>query len=115
MANDADRTIHAAHINDIHNVPIRILIRPIIPVLDEDKVNSLMETIKDESTQNQVPPLDILWITGREGGDYYYSFGGCHRYEAYKRLGLETVPCKLFKSTVDDLKTYLGASCPDLL
>lgn len=46
MANDADRTIHAAHINDIHNVPIRILIRPIIPVLDEDKVNSLMETIK---------------------------------------------------------------------
>ena len=44
--NDVETTIHAAHITDIHNVPIKILIRPIIPVLDEEKVKSLMESIK---------------------------------------------------------------------
>lgn len=110
-----DLTIHAAHITEVHEVPMRVLIRPIPSILDEEKVQSLMETIKNENTRDNVPPIDILWIKGRQGGDYYYSFGGCHRYEAYKRLQMETVPCKLFKSTVDDLRVYLGGSTPDLL
>ncbi|XP_059143518.1 uncharacterized protein LOC131930871 isoform X2 [Physella acuta] len=108
-------TVHAAHITEVHNVPMQVLIRPIPSILDEEKVVSLMKTIEDPDTRDNVPPIDILWITGREGGDYYYSFGGCHRYEAYRRLKKETVPCKLFRSTVDDLRTYLGASTPDLL
>ncbi|KAK7478761.1 hypothetical protein BaRGS_00029972 [Batillaria attramentaria] len=110
-----DLTVQAAHITEVHNVPMRVLIRPIPSVLDEKKVQSLMETIQDENTRDTVPPIDVLWITGRQGGDYYYSFGGCHRYEAYKRLKLETIPCKLFKSTIDDLRVYLGGSTPDLL
>ncbi|KAL8586129.1 Sulfiredoxin [Nucella lapillus] len=110
-----DLSIQAAHINEVHNVPIRVLIRPIPSVLDENKVLSLMETIQDEVGRDAVPPIDVLWIKGRQGGDYYYSFGGCHRYEAYKRLRMETIPCKLFRSTVDDLRVYLGSSTPDLL
>ena len=41
-----DQTVHGAHIAEVHDVPMSVIIRPIPPVLDEQKVLSLMETIK---------------------------------------------------------------------
>ena len=41
-----DQTVHGAHIAEVHDVPMSVIIRPITPVLDEQKVLSLMETIK---------------------------------------------------------------------
>lgn len=115
MSTDQESSIHSKHIAEVHNVPISVLIRPFASVLDNVKVESLMKTIQNEGESDNVPPIDVLWVKRREGGDYFYSFGGCHRYEAYKRLNRETIPCKLFRSTTGDLRTYLGSSTPDLL
>ncbi|XP_034124115.1 putative sulfiredoxin [Drosophila guanche] len=107
-----ETTVHSAGIKDVYDVPMSVIQRPIPSILDEQKVVSLMETIKGETSEEEVPPIDLLWITGNEGGNYYFSFGGCHRYEAYRRLHRETIKAKLVRSTLRDLYHYMGSSAP---
>lgn len=46
MEEAEDRSIHTQHISAVHNVPMRVLIRPIPAVLEPGKVQSLMETLQ---------------------------------------------------------------------
>ena len=69
------KTIHSAGINETHQVPMRIINRPVIPKLDEEKVKSLMKTIKvreinespvyvlKENVQCQLKPCLGAWLT----------------------------------------------------
>lgn len=39
-------SIHSAYVNEVYDVPMSVIIRPFMPELDENKVQSLMETIQ---------------------------------------------------------------------
>jgi hypothetical protein len=46
------------------------------------------------------------------GENYYFAFGGCHRWEAAKRLQLSAIPAKVIRVAPSVINTYLGASSP---
>lgn len=54
-----DETVHSAHITEVHEVPVKHLIRPLIPVLNEAKVKSLMETIQVKHIHPKVPLISM--------------------------------------------------------
>lgn len=51
--------------------------------------------------------VQVLWVQ-RGGNDYYFAFGGCHRWEAHKQLKRGTIRAKLIKTTPKSLSVYLG-------
>jgi sulfiredoxin len=44
--------------------------------------------------------------------NFYFAMGGCHRYEATKRLGLETIRARIIEVPASQMRVYLGAGSP---
>ncbi|MCO5567112.1 hypothetical protein L7F22_020797 [Adiantum nelumboides] len=85
----------------IAEVPLDQIRRPLLRTRNNDpeKVKSLMDSIPEIGLQE---PIDVLEVEG-----IYYGFSGCHRFEAYQRLGLPTIRCKIRKGTKQTLRHHL--------
>jgi uncharacterized ParB-like nuclease family protein len=58
--------------DNVYHIPLSDMVRPIPPVLDEEKVCYLMKSISEEGQQ---VPIDVL----KAPNGKLYGFGGCHR------------------------------------
>ncbi|GAA5907055.1 hypothetical protein JCM6882_005157 [Rhodosporidiobolus microsporus] len=90
-------------------VPMSVINRPLPSELDQSKVERFMEDIEkgDDFT-----PIEVLRTIAPDGQQYYFAFGGCHRYEAHKRLKSETIPGRIINVPPASIRMYLGAGCP---
>ena len=68
-------------------VPIEAINRPHESVIDDGKVEDLMQSINEIGLQE---PIDLIEFEGR-----FYGFNGCHRYTAHKRLGRTTIEANI--------------------
>ncbi|ODV94835.1 hypothetical protein PACTADRAFT_50691 [Pachysolen tannophilus NRRL Y-2460] len=114
-------SIQSGNIAKISYLPLSEIKRPIPPVLDYSKIDSMVSTLKgipavsatcsniEDITAGELPPIDVMMV--RENGkSYYFAFGGCHRFQAYEKAGNPMVKCKIFPATKKQLKIYLGSS-----
>jgi sulfiredoxin len=114
LEGEDDMSIHTRSVAEIHEMPFAAIARGLPLEIDNAKVESIMGTLSDPATRHLVPPIDVMWVQGRDpANNYYFAFGGCHRYEAHRRLGKPTVRAKIVKVTPADVRTYLGSATPD--
>lgn len=111
----------------VQELPLASILRPIPPVLDHAKIDSMVQTLKHEEPTyiptpapesmqlGELPPVDILQYKAPDGKVYNFGFGGCHRFQAYEKAGVEMVSCKVLKVTRKMLSVYLGGSVDAIL
>ncbi|KAH3900130.1 related to Sulfiredoxin [Saccharomycodes ludwigii] len=121
-------SIQSRNIHNIQYIPLSDIKRPIPPVLDYDKIDAMVSTLKGtpkesktcslEEAQNlngELPPIDVLCLRENNKNNYF-AFGGCHRFQAYDKLQKEEdgkqvkVRCKVLPITRSQLGLYLGSS-----
>ena len=76
----------------VDTVALASVRRPLQRFLDEDKVESLMASIRQEGLHE---PIDLLEVDGQLWG-----FNGCHRVAAHERLGLPTIRARIRQATI---------------
>ncbi|WVR08590.1 hypothetical protein IAU60_005645 [Kwoniella sp. DSM 27419] len=100
----------------VHKVPMRVIRRPLPSELDEGKVRTFMEEMKAGDT---FTPIELVKVKSPLKSNptgpaevFYFAMGGCHRYEATKRLGLETIRARIIEVPASQMRVYLGAGSP---
>lgn len=101
--------IHRVRTSDYKIVPMRVINRPFPPELDEAKVEQF---IKDYDKGDVFTPIEIWRVRNPQGQSFYFSFGGCHRFEAAKRSNKETIRARIVDVPVATIRAHLGNSSP---
>lgn len=113
-------SLQTRHFGKIDYIPLNEIIRPIVPILDNTKIGTMVNTLNgnptasmtcnlENITPGELPPIDVLCVSDK-GVKKYFAFGGCHRFQAYQKAGMPMVKCKVLPSTKNQLKVYLGSS-----
>ncbi|KAK9464438.1 ParB/Sulfiredoxin [Lipomyces arxii] len=105
-------SVQTGNLSRISFLQLELIRRPIPPVLDEEKITRMIETLSTTNAEDMddgLPPIDVLCVR-KDGKDWYFGFGGCHRFQAYQRTGKKTVKCKIVPVTEKMLKMYVGNS-----
>ncbi|KAL3230729.1 Sulfiredoxin [Nakaseomyces bracarensis] len=128
LKNKITMSMQSSNLRKVSQIPLSQIRRPIAPVLDYQKIDAMVSTMKgvpqasrtcslEAATEmnGELPPIDVLCV--RENGEnYYFAFGGCHRFQAYDRLAQEQnnpdvpVRAKVLPSTRHQLRLYVGTS-----
>lgn len=114
---------------EVHIVPMSVIQRPLPSELDEDKVLAFMEEMRVREQRliaadllqrgDVFTPVEIIKVrsalkSNPDGPlhNFYMQLGGCHRFEATKRLGLPTIRAKIIEAPASQMRIYLGAGSP---
>ncbi|KAK4705551.1 sulfiredoxin, partial [Phenoliferia sp. Uapishka_3] len=113
----SDSSVFAAKERPVHDVPMAVINRPLPSTLEEEKVARFMSDIILTSflvgkAGDDFTPIEVLRCVTPDGQKYYFAFGGCHRFEAHKRLNSETIKGIIIDVPPSSIRLYLGASCP---
>lgn len=113
-------SLQTRNFGKIDYLPLSSINRPIMPVLDNEKIGTMVHTLNGKPTASktcklediksgELPPIDVLCVS-QQGVKKYFAFGGCHRFQAYEKAGVPMVKCKVLPCTKGQLKIYLGSS-----
>ncbi|KAI9140537.1 ParB/Sulfiredoxin [Paraphysoderma sedebokerense] len=110
---DKHKSIFVSDETEPIEIPMNVVSRPIQSVLDEAKVMEFMESIK---AGDQFTPIEVLHLqrpnrsNPSEPYNYYFAFGGCHRWEAHKRLNCRNIRARIIPVTEDTIRAPVGDS-----
>ncbi|KAI8086242.1 ParB/Sulfiredoxin [Halteromyces radiatus] len=104
-------SIHGNSIKEVYDIPMSAINRPLPSSLERAKVEEMKQKLNDPDHQLDLTPIDVHHVHYK-GQDYYFAFGGCHRWAAHKELGRSTIRGKLIQTPPAVINTYLGASSP---
>ncbi|KAH3670778.1 hypothetical protein OGAPHI_001294 [Ogataea philodendri] len=113
-------SLQTRSLQKVELIPLSQIIRPIPPVLDYSKIDTMVSTLGgnpmasatcklEDITPGELPPIDVLVVSDK-GNKKYFAFGGCHRFQAYEKSETPMVRCKVLPCTKKQLSVYLGSS-----